>query len=107
LDNTKSTTAGATPSGPYAKAINGMPTGPTLVNITQGKKACIEAPDKPTNGQATKPLNTINATDANVKDNADTGSKDLADNEIKISAGKARSTTNLLAPAKSGLNLRL
>ena len=35
------------------------------------------------------------------------GSKDLADSEIKIKTGRATSTTNLLAPPRSGLTRRL
>ena len=44
--------------------------------------------------------------DAPVKDKAVMGSNDLADKDTKMSAGNAMSTTNLLAPDKSGLTRR-
>ena len=84
-----------------------MPIGPTFVNITQGKNARAEAPENLANGQAINPLKTIRATDAAVNDSADTGSNDLADNEMKINTGSAMSTTSLFAPPRSGLTFRL
>jgi hypothetical protein len=83
-----------------------MPTGPTFVNITQGKKACINAPDNFAKGHASKPLSKINPIDATVNDNAEIGSKVFADSEMKMSDGSAMSTTNLLALARSGFTRR-
>ena len=81
--------------------------GPTLVNMTQGKNACRVAPDSLVKGQAINPLTRINAMEAPVNDSAEIGSKVLADSDIKIKTGSAKSTTSLLAPPRSGLTRRL
>ena len=64
-------------------------------------------PENFANGQAINPLRKIKTTDAPVNDRAEIGSNDFADREIKIKTGRATSTTNLLAPPRSGLTRRL
>ena len=80
-----------------------MPTGPTLVNITHGKKACGDAPENLASGKAINPLSKISPMDTPVKVRAEAGLNDLADKEIKIKIGNAISTISLFDPDKSGL----
>ena len=87
--------------------VSGMPIGPTFPNITQGRKARPSTPAKRASGQASSPLASTRTVDAARTGPFSPKANSLAESEVKISAGRQRSTLILFAPDRSGLAARL